>query len=64
MFATYCRLNVNVWASNREVIKAASLKLKKDVRYSRAHRATRHAFYRDMLSHHAGQQRLCAHFHL
>jgi len=53
MYGTYCRLNVHVFASNRDVITAASRKmLKASVRRGREHRAARHAFYRQMLHCH------------
>jgi hypothetical protein len=51
-YATYQRLNLHVGASNREVIKAASKKLKPKVRYAFMHREARHQFYRDMIAHH------------
>jgi uncharacterized protein (DUF305 family) len=53
MFGTYQRLHVSVHASNREVIKAASKKLKPKVRYAYMYRDARHEFYRNMLAHHA-----------
>jgi hypothetical protein len=53
-----------VWASDRAVVKAASLKLKKFARTGRAHREARHAFYRQMLNYHHGDQRLVADFRL
>lgn len=52
MFGTYQRLGVHVWATSREVIKAASRKLRPECRYARAHRVSRHAFYRTMLAYH------------
>ncbi len=52
MFGTYERLNVPVWATSREVIKAASLKLKPAVRFSPQHRDARHRFYLTMLEYH------------
>jgi hypothetical protein len=62
MFGTYCRLHVHVWASDREVIRAAQRKLKRSVRYARKHREARHAFYRTMLDyHHQGQKLVAEH---
>lgn len=51
MFGTYQRLRVSVYASNREVIKAASRKLTKQAMRSE-YRKPRHEFYRQMLGHH------------
>lgn len=53
MFGTYQRLHVSVHATNREVIKAASKKLKPAARTSREYREGRHLFYRNMLEYHA-----------
>lgn len=64
MIGTYGRLGVHVYASPREVIKAASRKLKKRVRYSRLHRGIRHTFYRAMLEEHAAARLLVQHFRL
>jgi hypothetical protein len=51
---TYERLGVTVFANSREVIRAASRKLKPKARFGRKHREARHAFYRKMLAcHHA-----------
>ena len=51
-FATYQRLNLHVFASNVEVIRAARLRLTPQVRTARAYRAARHAFYSEMLRNH------------
>jgi hypothetical protein len=61
MFSTYLRLNLPVWASSREVIRATYGRLRPDARM-RAHRAPRHAILRDMLAHHATAQDLHARF--
>lgn len=53
MYGTYQRLNVSVYASNREVIRAASRKLKPSARHSREYREGRHLFYRNMIEYHA-----------
>lgn len=60
--STYGRLGVHVWASDREVIKAASTKLKN--KFNRAEREARHKFYRRMLEEHKAQQDLCWEFRL
>jgi hypothetical protein len=52
MYGTYQRLNLHVGENNRAVIKAASRKLKRSIRFARKHRAARHAFYRQMLNYH------------
>ena len=58
-FGTYERLGMTVWASNREVIKTASRKLKPEARFARRHRAARHVFYREMLAYHRAPRELC-----
>jgi len=59
MFSTYLRLNVPVWASSRDVIRATYGRLMPVAR-ERAHRAPRQAILRDMLQHHAAAQDLHA----
>lgn len=61
---TYQRLGVTVFASHREVIKAASRKLKPEARFNRKHRTARHAFYRDMLAGHRAALDLVIRFRL
>jgi hypothetical protein len=63
-YGTYCRLNVHVGASNRAVIKAASRRIVKAARFSRKDRAARHAFYRDLLTHHRDARALVRRFRL
>lgn len=58
MYGTYCRLNLPVWASDREVIRAASKKLKRRFRHDRKRRDVRHEFYRNMLQYHADAREL------
>jgi hypothetical protein len=58
MYGTYCRLHVHVYASNIEVIRCASRKLKKSARHDRKAREARHAFYRQMLDYHQEARRL------
>jgi hypothetical protein len=64
MYGTYCRLNIHVYASGREVIRAASHKLKKTVRFAREHREVRHAFYKQMLNYHRRDRALVQQFRL
>jgi hypothetical protein len=61
---TYERLHVTVWASDREVIKAAARKLKPEVRFARRQRKARHALYREMLACHRAARRLVIRFRL
>jgi hypothetical protein len=60
----YERLAVSVFASDREVIKAASRKLRPEARFSRNHRKARHSFYRDMLARHRAALQLVVRFRL
>jgi hypothetical protein len=62
--ATYERLGVTVYASDRAVIRAASRKLRRGVRFGRKHRHARHAFYRDMLARHRAALQLVIAFRL
>lgn len=64
MYATYLRLHIMVWDSNRSVIRAARRKLAPSARRDPARRDARKRFYRDMLHHHADAQRLVTHFRL
>lgn len=57
MFSTYLRLNLPVWATSRDVIRATYGRLKPSAR-ARAHRGPRHDILRDMLGHHAAAQAL------
>lgn len=59
MYGTYLRLQAHVSASDVAVIRLACRKLKKHARFSRKHRAGRHAFYREMLKHHHNWQDTC-----
>jgi hypothetical protein len=61
---TYERLGVNVYASNRDVIRAASRKLRPEIRFVRKHRRTRHAFYREMIACHRAALELVVRFRL
>ena len=64
MYATYLRLDILVWDSNRTVIRAARRRLARSARRDPAKREARKRFYREMLRHHADAQRLVAHFRL
>lgn len=64
MYATYLRLDVLVWDSERTVIRAARRKLARSALYDPARRDARKRFYREMLRHHADAQRLVARFRL
>lgn len=64
MYATYLRLGVQVWDSNRTVIRAARRKLARSALRDPARRDARQRFYREMLGHHADAQRLMAQFRL
>jgi len=64
MYATYLRLDILVWDSDRAVIRAARRKLARSVLRDPARREARKRFYREMLCHHADAQRLVAHFRL
>jgi hypothetical protein len=61
---TYERLGVTVYASNRDVIKAASRKLKPEARFGRKQRKARHAFYREILACHRAALELVITFRL
>lgn len=52
MYGTYCRLHLPVWATDREVIRAAHRKLKRSVRRAHKHREVRHSILRELLEHH------------
>ncbi|RJL15809.1 hypothetical protein [Paracoccus siganidrum] len=64
MHATYLRLDILVWDSNRTVIRAARRKLARSALRDPAKRDARKRFYREMLRHHADAQRLMAQFRL
>lgn len=64
MLGTYNRLDVSVWASNRQVIKAASKVLMKKVRTARHCREARHKFYREILECHQMARNLVVRFRL
>lgn len=56
-YARYCRLNVHVAASRREVIRKARSRLAPAGK-SRAQRTARHAFIRAMLQEHESAREL------
>jgi hypothetical protein len=59
MFATYQRLGLSVWASERQVLREARKLLSEEARKGPLHRTRRHHFYRQMLAHHTRAQQLC-----
>lgn len=63
MFAQYNRLGVSVYASPREVLKASQRMLSAKGK-THAFRASRHAFYRQMLAHHCAARALTKAFQL
>lgn len=63
-FGTYERLSLHSSASARDVIRAAKRKLKPQFRKGRKTRYARHAFYREMLSHHRDWQSLCRRYRM
>jgi len=60
MFAQYCRLNVHVFQSWRDVVRAASRKINPKSRFARNVRAGRHKWYRAMLREHLNARQLYA----
>jgi len=64
MYATYLRLDVLVWDSDRTVIRAARRKLARSALRDPARRDAPKRFYREMLRHHADAQQLVAHYRL
>lgn len=64
MYATYLRLDILVWGSDRAVVRAARGRLARSARHDPAQRDARKHFYREMLRHHADAQRLVTHFRL
>lgn len=52
-FGTYERLGVSIYASNRDVIRAARNKLRPSCWHDPAYRDGRKLFYRNMLEYHA-----------
>lgn len=61
---TYHRLNVTIYASDREVIRRARLKLNPNARTKPEFRDARHAFYRQILKTHKAAQNLAREFRL
>lgn len=64
MYATYLRLDITVWDSDRSVIRAARRKLAPSALRDPATRDARKRFYHDILRHHANAQRLVTRFRL
>lgn len=64
-FGTYGRLGLPISASDREIIRAARLKIAPHHRAARGKvREDRHKFYRTMLWHHHAGRQLAADFRL
>jgi hypothetical protein len=61
MYGTYCRLNVSVYASNLEVLRALRRKLKP---FSADRREARKQIFRAILKEHADARDLCREFRL
>jgi hypothetical protein len=61
---TYNRLGVHVYASPREVIRAARTKLKHQALRDREYRKSRHEFYRAMLKFHKKARKLVTNWRL
>jgi hypothetical protein len=59
MFSTYLRLNLPVWATSRDVIRATYGRLNPHAR-GRDYRDLRHEILRDMLAYHAQARALHA----
>lgn len=58
MYGTYERLNLHVYASNIEVIRAVRRKFKRATLHDRAMREQRHYVYRKMIGYHADARAL------
>lgn len=58
MFAQYCRLNLHVSATWRDVVRATSKRFAKQHRFGRGARLVRHANMREMLRQHAKAREL------
>ncbi len=64
MIGTYFRLQLDVGASWRDVVRAASRRLTPAARRDPVKRALRKVFYREMLTHHQDAQQLADRFRL
>jgi hypothetical protein len=58
MYGTYLRLGITVHDGWRTVVRAAAKKLTPAARADPKHRATRHRFYRQMVTYHQAAQQL------
>ena len=63
MFSFYCRLNISIWASDCEVIRAAWPKFS-PLGKSRSRKTIRRQVYTALLACHHNQQELAAHHRL
>lgn len=64
MYGTYCRLNISVGASDRELIRALWKRMSNDAKHHRLYRKARHKCYREMLRYHHNAQKLVRRFAL
>lgn len=64
MFSTYQRLRVSIFASNRNVIRAARKKLKPSCWHDARYKDGRKLFYRNMLEYHHKARELVRAFRL
>lgn len=63
-FGIYCRLGVPIWASDRQVIRAARGRIARAARRDSGLRAERRIFYAAMLRFHHGEQDTARQFRL
>lgn len=64
MYGTYERLNLSVFASDMEVIRAVRKKFKRAMLHNREVREARHKVYRCMLQYHADARALVMEYRL
>jgi len=64
MFASYNRLNVSIYDSDRTVIRACRVMMNIGARRDRTRREARHSFYRSMLEYHRKALELAAQWRL
>lgn len=64
MLGTYHRLGLTIYATDREVIKAARYRLRRENRDDPQFRDGRKAFYKSMLHHHHNAWKLAREFSL
>lgn len=64
MYATYLRLNLHVFDSRRDVVRAAHARIARDAQRDPAKREERKRFYREMLGYHRDAQQIVHRFRL